>query len=276
MGIKVGGRVPRYFSRLIYRKHPTSTLGNQVHLEHLILHLLSPQRCNTYTSPHITTMHRTTLLSTLALALASRALAQGLDTDDIAPNCASQCSAIVTTSDACERQYDDTPNEDQNELDCICSANGMSSAIPECEACQRQYYAQDDDYDDIRELLRRCGFSSISAGMTMTGMAAAPTGGSTTVITSTYTERDDDDDDDDIDLEVTTITSVLPTDAPASTTADGGAGAGSAATSGSEALGSATDAAGQAAQDQTGNLAPAMTAAPVLAVAGVAAAVFGL
>ena len=239
-------------------------------------------------------MHQSTLLSTLALGvLASRALAQGLDTEDIAPNCASQCSAIVTASDSCERQFDDVQNEDQRELDCTCNSQGLETAIPECEACQRQYYSQDEDYDDIRELLNRCGFSSISAtgSMTMTSMGAAPTGGgggSTTIITSTYTDRDDDDDeDDDPDLEVTTITSVLPTDnAAASTTTGTGAAnagvgsgtnaAGSAATSATDAVGSATDAAGQAAE-QSGNFAPARTAAPVLAAAGIAAAaVLGL
>lgn len=217
-------------------------------------------------------MHRATLLSSLALALATRIAAQGIDAEDIAPNCVSACSSIPPAADACERQYDDTPNEDQQELDCICNAQGMRTAIPECEACQRQYYGQDDDYDDIRTLLDACGFASVSA--TMTSMGAAPTG-STTVITSTYTETDRDDDDDDVDLEVTTITSVIPT---------GGAGAG--ATTATDAAGSAqsgvadaastgTNAAGQI-TSQSGNLAPAMTAAPVLAAAGVAAAVFGL
>ena len=260
-------------------------------------------------------MHRAALISALALALASRVAAQGLHTEDIAPNCASVCSAIVTASDACERQYDNDnddnnnnidDNDDQQELDCICSAQGMSTAIPECEACQRQYYDQDDDddddnnddnngdYDDIQTLLSRCGFSSMSAtgSMTMTSMGSAPTGGSTTIITSTYTDRDDDD-----DLETTTITSVLPTGVvpvttgvvPVTTGAGGVVGgvtssagsltsaAGSAASSATAAVGSATgdDNSDDVAQ-QTGNLAPAITAAPVLAVAGIAAAMFGL
>lgn len=132
-------------------------------------------------------MHRTTIISTIALVFASNIAAQGIDDDDIAPDCVALCTNIVNVSDRCEDQFDDTQNEDKQELNCICTSAGMDTAIPECEACQSQYYGQDDDYDDIRTLLSRCGFSSISATNTLTSMGSAPTG-QVTVVTSTYSE----------------------------------------------------------------------------------------
>jgi len=240
-------------------------------------------------------MHRSALLSTIALALASRAVAQGIDRDDVSPRCSSQCDAIVSASDSCERQYDDVENEDQQELDCICNSNGLDTAIPECEACQRQYYVEDDDYDNISTLLSRCGYSTISATGSMGAMA-------TTTYTTTYTETDDDGDDD--DLETDTVTSVIVASTPASgsagSTTQGGAAAsatdsagsatdsvgsatdsaGSAASSATDSAGSATDAAAgatDAVEQQSGNFAPMITAAPVLAAAaGVAAVVLGV
>lgn len=247
-------------------------------------------------------MYRTTFTSALALALASRTTALTLlENSDVSPNCASVCTNIVTESDNCERKFDNVDNSDQQEQACLCNAQGMNTAIPECEACQRQYYSQNDHYDDIQTILSFCGFSSISATGSMTAMGSAPTGGSTTVITSTYTETYDDDNDTD-HLETRTFTSVLPVGGAATTsptdlasnasdvvaTATGGAGgvvssatggAGSAVSTAGGAAGSAassaTDAAVSAAQ-QSGNFAPAITAAPVLAMAGVAAAVFAL
>lgn len=105
------------------------------------------------------TMHNPAFLSSLVLALSLTASisAQSLDHDDIAPQCASVCTNIANVSDECERQNEDVPNEDRRELDCICNAPGMDTLIPACEACQRQYYGRDDDYDEIRTLLRRCG-----------------------------------------------------------------------------------------------------------------------
>lgn len=130
-------------------------------------------------------MHRTTVVSTLALALASRVAAQGIDHDDIAPNCRAVCSNIANVADECELQYNNVPNEDQQEQDCICNASGMDTLIPACEACQREYYGQDDDYDEIQQLLRRCNFESTTITGTMTEMwASAPS----TVVTTTYSK----------------------------------------------------------------------------------------
>ena len=80
----------------------------------------------------------------LAAAVVGAAVAQDLDdSNDVPSECLSVCTPVITVGLQCNEQFD----EDGPVLDCICSADGMRAAIPECEACVVPYLEQNDGYD---------------------------------------------------------------------------------------------------------------------------------
>lgn len=84
------------------------------------------------------------LLSVLALAISSVS-AQAIDTEDVPSTCLSACGPVVAASDVCEEQEDDG---DDSEWTCVCNAQGMSSAVPDCMSCLQSNPTGDDEDDD--------------------------------------------------------------------------------------------------------------------------------
>lgn len=92
-------------------------------------------------------MRRYVLLPlTLALAIAS-VRSQAIDTEDVPSTCQSACAPVIAASDACEELEGD---EDASDWVCVCAAQGMSTAVPECLSCVQSAPAsgEDDDEDD--------------------------------------------------------------------------------------------------------------------------------
>ena len=98
-----------------------------------------------------------TILVTFALAAA--VAAQEVDNNDVPMECRAVCSSIVSVAQQCDNQHRD---DDRAELNCICSASGINTQLPLCEACVAQF-DRDDDNDrdnDINDLLRSCSLST--------------------------------------------------------------------------------------------------------------------
>lgn len=133
-------------------------------------------------SPSKYKMKSLILLSTaIALGLAS---AQDIGTGDYPPACQQYCGPVAARSSACDSNNNngDDDDDDNSEVNCICNGNGMSTAIPRCEACVIPFRIPgEDDYDDISDLVRACGLSP-------TSITGAPTPTTTYVFTTTSTD----------------------------------------------------------------------------------------
>lgn len=66
------------------------------------------------------------------------------DLGQIAEACSSTCSPVVTAGVQC---YDDSNNDEDATLDCLCNANGMDVDLPQCEACVTPYINNHDVVD---------------------------------------------------------------------------------------------------------------------------------
>lgn len=89
-----------------------------------------------------------------------------------------------------------SPDNDNAERNCICTAPNANTLLPACEACVRQYDTDDDDNDnnndndrndnDVRDVLTRCNFtaqSSFNAASASSIVAAAGPSGTTATTT---------------------------------------------------------------------------------------------
>ncbi|KAF3038091.1 hypothetical protein E8E12_003140 [Didymella heteroderae] len=135
--------------------------------------------------------HKLALVTTLT-ALAA---AQDISQDDIPQQCTQICAQVVTIARDCDNQHDN----DNAELQCICSAANANTLIPNCEACVAQYDTDTDDDDsvndnDVREVLTRCNFtvqssfnsaSASSVASSISSAVSAATTGSSVVVTRT-------------------------------------------------------------------------------------------
>ncbi|KAH7413619.1 hypothetical protein DE146DRAFT_626758 [Phaeosphaeria sp. MPI-PUGE-AT-0046c] len=128
-------------------------------------------------------------LSILAVALAVVA-AQKVEQDDIPSQCNSVCADLVSTAQRCDNQNDD----DNAELQCICSSQNANTLVPDCELCVRTNNRNDDrvDDNDVYDVLTSCSFTraqqtpsgtviqttiSSSGTIMQTSVMVTPTGG---------------------------------------------------------------------------------------------------
>lgn len=81
----------------------------------------------------------------LALAFASGlAFAQDIDQDDYPAECSDSCGPVADASDRCDRQFND---DDEGELNCLCTTANMETLVPQCWSCAQQYQNSDDEDD---------------------------------------------------------------------------------------------------------------------------------
>lgn len=86
--------------------------------------------------------YKTPLL--LLTSLASLALTQEFDNNDIPSQCRSVCQSMVDAARTCDRNFDG----DRQEVDCICNSENARTQLPACAACVRQFDTDNDDDDD--------------------------------------------------------------------------------------------------------------------------------
>ena len=80
-------------------------------------------------------------------ALTTFASAQDIDTSDYPAACQQYCAPVAARATAC----DDNGGDDDND-NCICNGQGMSTAIPRCDACVAPFRVPgDDDYSGERD-----------------------------------------------------------------------------------------------------------------------------
>lgn len=115
----------------------------------------------------------------LITALSALVAAQDIDQDDIPQQCTQVCAQVVTIARDCDNRHGmfsskilqrgstltHHPDNDAAERNCICTAPNAGNLIPACEACVRQYDTDDDnDNDDrndndVRDVLTACNFT---------------------------------------------------------------------------------------------------------------------
>lgn len=88
-------------------------------------------------------MRSNTLLALAASATFSGVLAQSFD-NEYPSACQSVCGPVASQSQSCDNQFDN----DQDELNCICTGNNLNNLIPECQQCIDQNRGSGDDDDD--------------------------------------------------------------------------------------------------------------------------------
>lgn len=81
------------------------------------------------------------LLSAFALSITS-IRAQAIDTANVPATCQSACAPVVGASNACEEVQSD---DHAGDWVCVCVAQGMTTAVPECLACVQSAPASGDD-----------------------------------------------------------------------------------------------------------------------------------
>ncbi|KAK5048193.1 hypothetical protein LTR84_005863 [Exophiala bonariae] len=114
---------------------------------------------------------KTIIAAFLALSALAMVIAGDVDRDDIPEQCTSVCVNLPDVSTECDRLFD----ADRDETACICASAGAEEAIPLCAACIEHYddsdndddddddnSDNDDDDNDVSELLRSCGFSTVT------------------------------------------------------------------------------------------------------------------
>lgn len=74
-------------------------------------------------------------LATLTVFAASTT-AQDVDYNDLPTQCQSACAPVVTLTQQCDQQHHD---DDNGQLQCVCSTNNANTTIPLCEACYAMY-----------------------------------------------------------------------------------------------------------------------------------------
>lgn len=122
----------------------------------------------------------------LAIALSAAGLAQEIDNNDVPNQCRAVCASMVSLAAQCDRQH---PDNDAQELNCICSASGANTQLPLCEACVAQF---DDDTDDenssrdndVNDLLRSCSFTRTSYNPSATATSVTNISGTPSLTTS--------------------------------------------------------------------------------------------
>jgi hypothetical protein len=156
----------------------------------------------------------------LAFALSTVGIAQEIDNGDVPNECRAVCASIVTLATQCDNQFSSLYSQwlnrklknlhnlidnDGEELNCICSATGVSTQLPLCEACVAQFDNNDDNNDngmnqnwfihlflkttwtdpitDINELLRSCSFTTTSYNPSAASASVTNIGNSTSLTT---------------------------------------------------------------------------------------------
>lgn len=119
--------------RLVHVSYsPSVTALNHYAPAHFLVH--DPSYC--------TKMKTLTYLSFAALA--AHASAQDIDTSDYPAACQQYCAPVAARATACDINGDE--DDDDND-DCVCNGQGMSTAIPRCDACVAPFRVPgDDDY----------------------------------------------------------------------------------------------------------------------------------
>lgn len=132
-------------------------------------------------------MRYSSAVTFVAFAAIGVVKAQDVEADNVPSQCQSACSSLISSTANC-----DNGRSDEEQLNCVCSANNASTEVPNCAACISMYGDQDNDAVD---LVQKCGFSSttysgtsMAAGSSMPAMttSAAPAYGAGTG--SNYTQ----------------------------------------------------------------------------------------
>lgn len=116
-----------------------------------------------------------------------------IDSEDISSACSAICQPLVDLTQTCnvrDEQVDDDRTEKLLEAQCICTNDSFDVAgiAGLCASCMDQNRSGDDwedGYEDIRSVMRTCGFSSTSyassastAAQSITVVATRPTAAS--------------------------------------------------------------------------------------------------
>lgn len=91
-------------------------------------------------------MRSNALFALAATATFSGVFAQSLD-NDYPSACQSVCGPVASRSQSCDNQFDN----DQDELNCICTGPDLNNLIPQCQQCIDQNRGSSDDDDDDYE-----------------------------------------------------------------------------------------------------------------------------
>ncbi|KAF2253677.1 hypothetical protein BU26DRAFT_501824 [Trematosphaeria pertusa] len=109
----------------------------------------------------------------LAVALSATGLAIDVDDAEVPYQCRDVCIPVIRLTSSCDAQIYDN---DQAELACICDAANASTQIPTCEACVSQYDddGPDNEFADVNDLVRKCGFAYTTYNTASPSATAAP------------------------------------------------------------------------------------------------------
>lgn len=115
------------------------------------------------------------------------AAAQRVEQDDIPWECNDVCANLVSTAKRC----DDSTNDDNAELQCICTAQNASTLVPNCELCVRNNDWQtegdrqnSDDNTHVFDVLTDCNFARAMQTPSPTVVPSFFSSGGTIVSTS--------------------------------------------------------------------------------------------